>query len=199
MKTLGILGWITALIVTIIAFVHDGCNGTPKEEETKTEVTFQYDTVKYHAVVATGQPTTDTIILPGKVIHDTLFIPAPIDSMKVVIDYFTSRYYQRQFADSNIAITFHDSVYKNMLVYSTFDYRLLRPTAIITNTVTKQVEARNRLYVGLGLAMGSTGVFPAAGPELLWVGKDKMSYRIGYHFGQNQSNLSTAIYWRIGK
>jgi hypothetical protein len=197
MRTFGIISWLAAIVVTVIAFWYDGCK-QPKHTTTKT-VTYEYDTTTHSGVVSPKQPKSEALYLPSKTIHDTLFVALPVDSMQVVLAYYTARYYERQYLDSNIAITFYDSVYKNTLTHSSFDYRLLRPTAIITQTEIKQAEARNRLYVGLGLAVGLTGVSPVAGPELLWVTKNGNGYRVGYHVGQNLSNISASLYWKIGK
>jgi len=200
MKTFGFLGWAMALVIAIIALFHDGCTGckSTTRSDSTTTVSYMYDTATHHGVIAPEKPETSILRLPGEYIHDTIFIPAPVDSMAVVIAYYTSRYYERAYTDSNIMVSFKDSVYRNELIWSAFDYRLLRPTAIVTTTVVKPVAARSSVYVGLGTAVGFMG-FPTAGPELLYTSKTRNAYRIGYHFGQNMSTINASVYWRIGK
>jgi hypothetical protein len=200
MKKFGFLGWAMAFIIAIIAFFHEGCSGckSTTRSDSTTTVSYKYDTATHHGIIAPAKPETSFVRLPGHYIHDTTFIPAPVDSMAVVIAYYTARYYERAFSDSNIQVSFKDSVYRNELIWSAFDYRLLRPTAIVTTTVVKPVAASSSVYVGFGTEVGFIG-FPTFGPELLYTSKNRRAYKLGYHFGQNMSTVNASIYWRIGK
>lgn len=186
---------ILSLSLALIASLYRCCKVENAQKETTVE--YRYDTTIKTVTIEKIKPVTETLYLPSDVIHDTFYKEGKIDSLGVVLAYYTARYYERNYSDSNIAINFRDSVYKNELAYTSFDYRLLRPTAIITNV--SKVEVRNHIYIGLGLSQGLTGVFPSVGPELLFIGKDKLAYRLSYQFGQNSGILGTSVYYKIGK
>lgn len=81
-----------------------------------------------------------------------------IDSAAVAYDYFSTRYYQREFRDSNVAITSRDSITRNRIAWSQLEYKLLIPTQIQTYKITNTVYPKG-LYWRVNLFASGANKF----------------------------------------
>lgn len=141
MKTISnLIGVVVLILLVVLSLRNCGQKATNKGN---TDTFYQVDTL--------------TRTIPGPVrdttLHDTLILPSSIDTLAVILDYFTARVNQRQYQDSNISISIVDTVYRNHIASGPLTYKVLKPC---TSTVIR--EYRRGLFVG--------GFFQASKQEL---------------------------------
>lgn len=66
---------------------------------------------------------------------DTIYLPVKVDTEQVIKDYYTKYAYNDTISDTNIVATITDTLFKNSIFHRSFDYRLLRPTQIISTVI----------------------------------------------------------------
>lgn len=195
MKDYNYIGWLIAIALLIYIYVsQQHCGSGTQQADTSTRVAYVYDTITYTPPVQPPTPRTSVSRLPAPA-AESVKPPTPVDTPAIIRAYFMAHYYEQCIEDSNIIATIQDTVFNNSITHRTFSYRLLRPTAIVTNTIVKQPEDRNSWFLGFGSAVGVLQSSPTVGPELL-ITQNKYAYRIGYHF---PGNVQAAIYIKIGK
>jgi hypothetical protein len=196
MKDYNYIGWLIAIALLIYIYVSQRhCGSVTQHADTSTTVVYVYDTNTYTPQVPPPTPRSSVIRLPAPAAASDKPL-TPVDTAAIVHAYFMAHFYEQTIQDSNITATIRDSVYNNNITWRNFSYRLLRPTAIITNTIIKPVEARNQLYAGFGASVGVLGSSPTIGPELLFVTKNKTAYRAAF---QLPGTVSASIYFKLGK
>ena len=133
-----LLSIIVALILYLFLF-------RPKSTiVTKTITKFKYDTVQHY-------------INKYITLHDTVLmvdsIPAHVDTLLILKDYFSKHVINREFKDTSLLVNLTDTISQNKFFGSKFEYKLLKPQTIITNTTTTIIKD-NRWnigpYVGIG-------------------------------------------------
>lgn len=116
-----------------------------RDVQVKTEVVKIYDTVTRTITVNNTDTISKTVVLPP----DTVMITKH-DTVEVIRDYFTEKVIKRSWEDTNLTATLIDTLYKNEVRGSKFNYQILRPQQIITNTTTVNNKA-----IGTGVNVGA--------------------------------------------
>lgn len=139
----------TFLLIAIIGLLW--WNGCRKEQpiEASTIVNNIYDSTRvktqtFHTKETKTFRVDSLVVLPPK--------SQPIDSLAVVLAYYTKVYSVQNYRDTNIAITVEDTIYKNALLSRGLSYSILRPTI---QTVTTYTMPRERLRVSGGVLLGT--------------------------------------------
>ena len=137
------VGWnlkVVLLIVGILNAVALGyiiyLNSKPEPDQTPIESTI-INTI-YDSTRIETKPVYLTEI-KEKILKDTIVlkIPAQIDTLAIIRQYFTARYYCQDFRDSNVVITIHDTIRYNQLAYRSMSYQLLQPVVHETINMLK--------------------------------------------------------------
>ena len=167
-----------------------GKKDTPIEGTVITKIETKWDTVSVDSIVYVPKYLTKTITE-----HDT--IPADIDTLSILKDYYTKYFYSDIIdLDSLGTITIDDTISKNSIVW-----RKVKPSLYIpTTTITRDsLISKNEFYYGFGLA-GNREQFSYVGGELLYRSKRKKIIGAGIGINQNlQPNVSFRMMWKIGK
>jgi hypothetical protein len=85
------------------------------------------------------------IVLPPK--------SQPIDSLAVVLAYYTKVYSRQEYRDTNLALTIEDTIYKNGIFSRGFTYNILKPTQTITTIINPPVK--QKLTISAGVLLGT--------------------------------------------
>lgn len=133
-----------ALVVVLGLGLWKSCNKTPelKYALAKTNIEYKYDTIKVAGVLP-KPPKPDTIILVTP--------PENVDTSAVIKEYYSKNIYNRPFEDSSISITLVDTVFENKLQKGTIEYKILRPTQVITNIFNPVDPPKRKLFLGAEL------------------------------------------------
>jgi hypothetical protein len=111
-------------------------------------------------------PVTETVYIHDTVIHrivDTVpyyivrrdsvirwrEVPADVDTMQILDDFYACHYYTRTWEDSLLRATSEDVIAENQFVDNRFTYQILRPQTVINNTVDNSVNYSKYLYLGM--------------------------------------------------
>lgn len=142
----------TALLIVIIALlIWNGCKKPSVNiTEPQTIVNNIYDSTKVKSQTFHTQHTNtfrvdSVIVLPPK--------SQPIDSLAVVLAYYTKVYSRQDYRDTNIALTIEDTIYRNGIFSRGFSYNILRPTKTET-TIINPVQ-KPRLNLSGGILVGT--------------------------------------------
>jgi len=193
---------IIIMVLVVIIILMQQCSGpsidfnlfgkkdTPIEGTVITKIETKWDTVSVDSIVYVPKYLTKTITE-----HDT--IPADIDTLSILKDYYTKYFYSDIIdLDSLGTITIDDTISKNSIVW-----RKVKPSLYIpTTTITRDsLISKNEFYYGFGLA-GNREQFSYVGGELLYRSKRKKIIGAGIGINQNlQPNVSFRMMWKIGK
>jgi hypothetical protein len=109
------------------------CQSTTDQRDTiKVERVTYYDTTIYSIVEKQPIYLKETINVPVRI--DTLDSAA---RARIAIDYFQQYVFSDTIRDSSIEAFITDTVSKNSIIARGFQYRILRPTEIINNTIVE--------------------------------------------------------------
>jgi hypothetical protein len=104
---------------------------------------------------------TNTIIEKSHVDSTRIYVNGPVDSADIFARFFRKHYYEWGARDSNIAFTLKDSIGLNRIMYRDFEYKLLKPQTITTNTVTLPPAVKPKkfsFYAGANFGFDSTTI-----------------------------------------
>ena len=183
----------TLLIVVLIAllFLQRSCSSPdPVEPTVITKIEVKYDTIE----------TVKEVYVPKwktKVVTETEFIPAEIDTTAILRDYYAKYFYSDTLQIDTVGFAvINDTISRNTILARDVKTNILIPTT----TITKEIYLNNReFYWGLGL-QGRTDQINYLGGELLYRNKKRQVYGFGLGVNQDfQPVLSGRLYWRIGK
>lgn len=126
---------------------------------------------------------TDTLEIKttGGIIHDTTFLPIPVnvDTAAIIRDYFTQYVASDTLIDTNLYALIIDTISGNRITGRSFSYRWLKPTTtttIINNTTI--INSKARLYLGINFSYINNN--PGITPSLLFCPKES---KHGFSFG----------------
>lgn len=90
----------------------------------------------------------------------TITIPATIDSLAVVMDYYTKRFYLDSTQNDSIKLRLKATIYKNKIIDWSVMYKWIAPTMVIKQT---NVVERQLAFVGIDVFGNGQqfGVFPS--------------------------------------
>lgn len=161
-------------VIILLFYKGNGSSGITKTTVTKdSSIVYLKDTAKHSDVRTYLQPINNTYIVDH---------PAPIDTAKLIHDYYTKRFYRTITGDSLIQITTNDTVYNNSIGYKKTTWQFLKPYATIktfTTTITNEIEKTKGVYIGLFASFNKT-VY-GFGPEANFIFKQN-NIGVGYDF-----------------
>lgn len=136
----------TVLIIGLVGYIaiKDSCNTPTEPAPIQRDTSIIYYTPPPITVTLPPTPPTKVIIRE---------IPAQIDSLQVVQDYFTFREYDRNFKTDSIEISVKSKLFRNELDTQTVTYTWLAPpcsTLTITERIT--LPPTRKVLVGLNLS-----------------------------------------------
>ena len=137
----------TLIVIAIIAvlFFFNKKTSDVKYESRDTIVNIYYGDTNLYTIKITN---------PQPIVTVDLDIPSNIDTNSIIRDYFRKKSYDTTFVDdSNVFIRGYVDVSKNNLDAFNLDYKVRKPTSIIT-TIIKE-EFKYRLYGGLSIGLNS--------------------------------------------
>lgn len=82
--------------------------------------------------------------------------PLALDTQAIIKRYFTRRFTENSYRDSNLSLTVFDTLFQNAIIGRSFSYKIFRPNTVITKTVSNR---SNGLYIGAGY-LPQTGIYP---------------------------------------
>ena len=131
-------------------------------------------------------------------IHDSVLVNVPVNQIQTVVkvvnhevtvnhtdtvialnSFFKTFIYERQFRDTNIAVNWNDTITQNTASLGKFEYKLLKPTQIITNT-TNTVNNPPKNSVWFMLNVGGNKSYFSVIPSLEFNIKDKKMLGLGF-------------------
>jgi len=188
--------YLIIVVLVVIIFLQRSCTGGKKvikENYRDTVEVIRWDTItktipsyipKYYTLI-------DTIYIPK---WDTLYINQPIDTAKILKDYFRYYAYQDTLKNDTVQIFISDTISRNKILKRGITYNIKYPTREIT--ITEYINPRN-LYLGLGLGGNQNG-FNYIGTELLYRGKNSQAVGLGIGLNENFNlALRGSFYWKI--
>jgi len=134
------------LIAVILLLIWNGCKKPNTTETSQTIVNNIFDSTKVKSQIFHTQHTNtfrvdSIIVLPPK--------SQPIDSLAVVLAYYTKVYSRQDYRDTNLTLTIEDTIYKNGIFSRGFSYNILRPTQTITTIINPPVKQKLTLSAGV--------------------------------------------------
>lgn len=78
-------------------------------------------------------------------------VPAVVDTMKILADYYAKHYSTKIWQDSIIDVNLDMMITENKFYPQKFDYHIKRPQTIITNTIDNSVNYARYVYLGASL------------------------------------------------
>ena len=191
---------VIAALVIVIIFMRS-CSGTSNGGKEIIKV----DGKKYEVIKRETDtirvPVIQTVYKPGNdIIHEVINyvnIPANVDSMAVVKDYFATRVYKDTLKlEGDLGyITVTDSITKNALAGRLWNSNVNKTT--INNTIYLKELPRTQLYIGGTLGMQRPEALTIGGNLILKDKKDRM-YGIGYGVNSNlNSYFQASMLWKI--
>lgn len=172
--------WISFILICILLIVREikSCQSTTDQRDTiKVERVTYYDTTIYSIVEKQPIYLKETINVPVRI--DTLDSAA---RARIAIDYFQQYVFSDTIRDSSIEAFITDTVSKNSIIARGFQYRILRPTEIINNTI---VDNSPKLFLS-GFASDGYGV-------AILRSEKRLLYGAGYDFKNKKPNLWLGI------
>ena len=150
------------------------------DSSTNTDTVFLKPTDRWHALEV-PTPVTYRVEVPGAP-GQTITIPAVIDSMAIVKDYFTKRHYQDSVKNDSISIFITETAFKNEIINRRMWYKWTAPTMVLkeTKTVERQLAFAGvdilgnantlqfipSIYIDTRRGMFGAGVDPFANPKI---------------------------------
>ena len=195
------LGTISLMIIIFALFYLKFCNKPPESFKVIKVAGKSYEVIK-EKIDTHYVHIKDTIYRPGKQIVkiDSIFIevPAIVDTMAILKDYFTKNIYKDTLIlkDSLGTITLIDTVVQNKIIYRTFYADITQRT--ITDTVIVREKNKTHFYLGATVLSGKQNLLNFVGPSLLIQTKKEKIYTLSLGWDNNKSTaVSAGIYWKL--
>lgn len=78
-------------------------------------------------------------------------VPANVDTMAILADYFALHYYTREWSDSLLYAKSEDVIAENQFIDNVFTYKIKRPAQVIYNSIDNSVAYTRYLNLGVSL------------------------------------------------
>ena len=118
--------------------------------------------------------------------------PAIVDTAKIIANYFKKNLVKREFNDSNINVMLVDTLEKNRITGSFFEYKITKPKLVLTKHIKE--PKKNQWYLGIAIN-GSSNSF-GIGPSLLLVDKNRKALGISTNI-ISEPNATINIMWNL--
>ena len=116
-----------------------------------------------------------------------------IDTVKVIEDFYTRKYYTEEFKDSTYTATLSFETYKGNVENMLYTHQLTSAGTVINNFV--EVPLRNRIFIG-GFASAEDGAEFDIGPSLMFLHRSD-TWALTGSYGVAQKNISVGLYYKI--
>ena len=190
-KYLNSLQTVLILILALIILLQSQCSRKdPVEPEVIVTIETKWDTVE----------VTKTQYVPKwktKVVTEEVLIPADIDTMSILEDYYARYFYTDTLnLDTLGYLVLNDTITKNSILNRSFTSKIQIPTT----TITKEIYLNKReFYWGLGVH-GRPDQLNYVGGEFMYRTKNKQVYGLGVGLNQDlQPVFGGRMFWKIGK
>ena len=190
-KYLNSLQTVLILILALIILLQSQCSRKdPVEPEVIVTIETKWDTVE----------VTQTEYVPKwktKVVTEEVLIPADIDTMSILEDYYARYFYTDTLnLDTLGYLVLNDTITKNSILNRSFTSKIQIPTT----TITKEIYLNKReFYWGLGVH-GRPDQLNYVGGEFMYRTKNKQVYGLGVGLNQDlQPVFGGRMFWKIGK
>ena len=190
-KYLNSLQTVLILILALIILLQSQCSRKdPVEPEVIVTIETKWDTVE----------VTQTQYVPKwktKVVTEEVLIPADIDTMSILKDYYARYFYTDTLnLDTLGYLVLNDTITKNSILNRSFTSKIQIPTT----TITKEIYLNKReFYWGLGVH-GRPDQLNYVGGEFMYRTKNKQVYGLGVGLNQDlQPVFGGRMFWKIGK
>jgi hypothetical protein len=112
-----------------------------------SNIIYIHDTV-WHQI-----PNYQPWYIQGKdsIIYQEKLIPAKVDTIAILHDYYAKHIYNRQWKDSLLDVQVQDQVTKNEISNLNFKYKILRPQEIINNVLDNSITYSHYIYGGVSM------------------------------------------------
>jgi hypothetical protein len=179
----------TIIILLALIFIQRECNRpdpAPPEPDTIRITKVEYDSVLVEKIIKQFYPVQKIVVRE---------IPANVDTMAILKDYFAKNIYDRTFIDDTTAlIRVIDTVHQNQLWGSRIEYKNRQPVTIHeTYIIHPPPPQRFQLYAG-GFVTGNAQSF-GAGPAIFAKTPRDHLYGIGYNPFNNTGQIH--MLWKI--
>ncbi len=115
------------VIAALAVLLFRQCN---KQPINKTVTKYRYDTTVQTIKTVKYDTVSEIVRLPADTILNTKY-----DTIEVIRNYYTERVIERNWEDSSVRVMLTDTIYKNNITGSYFQYQILQPTEINTTQV----------------------------------------------------------------
>ena len=190
-KYLNSLQTVLILILALIILLQSQCSRKDTvEPEVIVTIETKWDTVE----------VTQTQYVPKwktKVVTEEVLIPADIDTMSILEDYYARYFYTDTLnLDTLGYLVLNDTITKNSILNRSFTSKIQIPTT----TITKEIYLNKReFYWGLGVH-GRPDQLNYVGGEFMYRTKNKQVYGLGVGLNQDlQPVFGGRMFWKIGK
>jgi len=187
---------ILIVVLVIVILLMRECGGGHKDCDDKIDTTIvetvKWDTLRISEITYVPKWRT-------KIIREYDTIPADVDTMGILKDYYATYFYTDTLLIDTIGnIVINDTVTENMIVSRTPKLSIVIPTKTDKITITKYVNNRE-FYYGFGI-QGSVSQMNFLGGDLLYKTKKNTAYGLSFGINQNFAPvLGGRMYWKIGK
>lgn len=137
------------IIFSLLAFMK-GCSYGKTRVKCPTITT----NIKYiHDTITRETPNYYPYYIQGKdsIIYQEKLIPAKVDTIAILHDYYAKHIYNRQWKDSLLDVQVQDQVTKNEISNLNFKYKILRAQTIINNTQDNSITYSHYIYGGVSM------------------------------------------------
>ena len=190
MKTINIIAVCIGLVLLLIYF-NDGCE-KPGGPITRIE-TF-YDTIPGDSI-----PYPVMVKVPYPVYIDSIVeIPADVDTLSILKDYFSTKYYRDTITDdTSMFVIIIDTIGQNRIIGRGALFQNLREKAIITTNIYKDTDTKNKFLIGGYAGFNKDQSVFGIGAQLV----NKKDHIIGYSWfpGQQMHLVNYHVKLRLGK
>lgn len=174
------LNYILVLIVLVILLMK-GCD-KPGFEPPQTVIDTVYlkpDSVPYEVKVNVPKPF---------IVHDTVAIPANIDTLSILKDYYAVKEYSdTAVTKDSIKIIINDQISRNAITSRQVLAQDLRGRMVIRETT---VSNKPHLYIG---AMATIGNNNGTAPTITYTSKKDMMLMYGFDFINNSHHIGIGV------
>ena len=130
------------VLVILLALMVERCHRDPG-----TTVTHTVDTL----IVVKTDTITNTITQTEFQWRDRVIykdIPLDVDTMAILADYFSVRFYERDYEKEYLNLTIRDSISQNRIIFSEMDYTLYKDTVFVNIHEKEIIEMFKRGFYG---------------------------------------------------
>lgn len=182
------LTYLSILLVLVgLLILQRECQRWPEPTIINDTITIPGD--PFPVLVNVGQPDPIYVDVP-------YILPAVIDTMQVIVDYFSKYHYADTLKnDTSAFIAVYEEVTGNRITNRSYSFQNRRVTQIIHNTtILPEDKERLRVYAGAMLSMTPKQSFDL-GPSIYMT--TPKGYGYSYAYGINEKTHTITLVWKV--